>query len=198
MTNVAAVELKAEEVHAIEKALGMVPRELEVYFEVPGELDSADLMASIGAGGARAKLRTGGVTPDAFPSAANLDRFIRACLRAEVPFKATAGLHHAVRGEYRLTYEEHSLTGTMFGFLNLFLATALARAGANANETRGILVESSPNAFRLEDSVLRWRDHRLGMEQLARAREYITSFGSCSFTEPITELHALQSNVQQA
>jgi hypothetical protein len=86
----------------------------------------------------------------------------------------------------------------MFGFLNLFLATALARAGVGENETRSLLVEASPDAFRLQDSAVYWRDHRLGTDQLHGARESIVSFGSCSFTEPITELQALQSDVHQA
>jgi hypothetical protein len=193
-----ALEMKGESAHAIAEATRRVPGGLEVYFEVPTELDPADLLATAAAASVRAKVRTGGVTTDAFPSAASLDRFIRGCLRAKVPFKATAGLHHVVRGEYPLTYEQQSPSGTMFGFLNLFVATALARSGIEENETQSLLLDTSPDAFRLQDSAVYWRDHRLGTDQLRRARECIISFGSCSFTEPIAELHALQSQLHQA
>ena len=43
--------------------------------------------------------------------------------------KATAGLHHALRGDYRLTYEPDSARRTMHGFVNLVLAAALLLAG---------------------------------------------------------------------
>ena len=59
---------------------------------------------------------SGGVTPVAFPAAHQVIDFIAACEREAVPFKATAGLHHAVRGDYRLTYEPESPVSTMYGF----------------------------------------------------------------------------------
>ncbi|WP_436788745.1 hypothetical protein [Yinghuangia sp. YIM S10712] len=43
----------------------------------------------------RAKFRTGGTTADAFPSAARLAAFVDGCVRRRLPFKLTAGLHHA-------------------------------------------------------------------------------------------------------
>jgi hypothetical protein len=142
--------------------------------------------------GARAKVRTGGVTPEAFPSTASLARFIHACVGAKVPFKATAGLHHALRAEYPLTYEEDSVKGVMFGFLNLFLAAALARDGLAQSDTCAILEESSPGAFQVDDEMIGWRGQRLDQDALARARESMVSFGSCSFTEPISELQSLR------
>jgi hypothetical protein len=194
------IEAKAEGVSAIEDTMRSVPGRLQVYFELPIEPDPIDLIATVARVGARAKVRTGGVVPQAFPSTVNLARFIHACVRAKVPFKATAGLHHAVRAEYRLTYEEDSLSGVMFGFLNLFLATALARNGTAERETCRILEESSPAAFRIDDGTVSWRDQRLDRDALGRGRESLVSFGSCSFTEPIDELqslHWLEPKVQQ-
>jgi hypothetical protein len=185
------IEAKADGVNAIQETMRSVPGRLQVYFELPIDRDPIDHLPTLARVGARAKVRTGGVTPQAFPSTPSLARFIHACVRAKVPFKATAGLHHALRAEYRLTYEEDSDTGVMFGFLNLFLATALARQGTGEPETCEILEESSPAAFRIDDGAIGWRNRRFDRDTLGRARESIVSFGSCSFTEPIDELHSL-------
>ena len=195
------IEAKADAVSAIQETMRSVPGRLQVYFELPIERDPTDLLATLARVGARAKVRTGGVTPQAFPSTVSLARFLHACVRAKVPFKATAGLHHALRAEYRLTYEEDSDTGVMFGFLNLFLATALVRNGMAEADTCEILEESSPAAFRVDDRAISWRDQRLDRDTLGRARESMISFGSCSFTEPIDELqslHWLEPKVHQA
>lgn len=195
------IEAKADAVNAIQETMRSVPGRLQVYFELPTERDPIDLLATLARVGARAKVRTGGVTPQAFPSTLSLARFIHACVRAKVPFKATAGLHHALRAEYRLTYEEDSDTGVMFGFLNLFLATALVRKGMAEADTCEILEEASPAAFRIDDGAISWRDRRFDGDTLGRARESMVSFGSCSFTEPIDELqslHWLEPKVHQA
>jgi hypothetical protein len=196
-----AIEVKADQVSVVEDTMGRVQRRFTVYFELPVEPDPTALLASIARVGARAKVRTGGVTSQAFPSTAGLARFIHACARAEVPFKATAGLHHALRAEYRLTYEDDSGTGVMFGFLNLFLATALAGTGMSERDTCGILEESSPDAFRLDENAISWRNQRLDHGALRRSRKLIVSFGSCSFSEPIAELrslHWLEPEVHQS
>jgi hypothetical protein len=196
-----AIEAKADGVNAIQETMRSAPGRLQIYFEVPIEPDPIDLLATVARVGARAKVRTGGVTAQAFPSTASLARFIHGCVRANVPFKATAGLHHALRAEYPLTYEKDSGTGVMFGFLNLFLATALARNGMAEAETCEILEESSPAAFWIDEGAIGWRNRRLDGETLGRARESIVSFGSCSFTEPIDELqslHWLEPKVHQA
>jgi hypothetical protein len=195
------IEVKASSVGVVEDTMQQVPRQLQVYIEIPVREDPRELVTAIARLGGRAKVRTGGVTREAFPRTADLVRFISACIRAQVAFKATAGLHHALRAEYRLNYEPDSATGVMFGFLNLFLAAAFLRAGMNDEDAGRILEETSPDAFSINDGI-RWRDHRLGQDALRGAREaVITSFGSCSFTEPISELqalHLLEPRVQQA
>ena len=196
------VEAKASSADAIRETMHLMPRDVQAYVEVPIDPDPASLVATIARLGGRAKVRTGGVTRDAFPPTAGLLRFIQACVRAGVPFKATAGLHHPFRAEYRLTYEEDSPAGPMFGFLNLFLAAAFLAAGMEETETAQVLEETSPAAFEFGQHGVSWRDHRIGPEALAGARrDVIISFGSCSFTEPIEELQALnllQPSTQEA
>lgn len=186
-----AVEVKADSVAIIQETRRQIPDRLQAFFEVSSDRDPTDLLETISRAGAHAKVRTGGVTPQAFPSTTSLARFIQASVRAKVAYKATAGLHHALRAEYPLTYEMGSSKGVMFGFLNVLLATALALEGKGESDTCAILEESSPKAFRLEDRAISWRNDRLTLDGLQRSRESLVSFGSCSFTEPIAELQAL-------
>jgi hypothetical protein len=142
--------------------------------------------------GARAKIRTGGVTADAFPTARQIARFIHRCAELGVPFKATAGLHHPVRGEYRLTYRPDSPSAIMFGFLNVFVAGALAAVGASEDELVEVLDERRAAAFAFADDGLRWRNRHLTLDELARTRASLaTTFGSCSFREPVDDLQEL-------
>ena len=195
-------EVKATSNSAIEEIMRQAPADLQVYVEVPIDRDPSDLIATIGRLGGRAKVRTGGVTPEAFPRTTDLVRFIRGCIMAGVPFKATAGLHHPLRAEYRLTYAPDSPRATMFGFLNLFLASAFLRAGMQDVDAARLLEEGSPEAFRIDDAGISWHDYRLDQESLSEARRVgMISFGSCSFTEPIADLqslHLLEPRAQRA
>jgi hypothetical protein len=197
-----AVEAKATSPEAVQETMHLMPRDLQAYIEIPVDRDPAGLLAAIGQTGGRAKVRTGGVTRDGFPTTSDLLRFLQSCKGARVPFKATAGLHHPLRAEYPLTYEPDSLTGTMFGFLNLFLAAAFLAEGLDESNATRVLEEKSPVAFEFGQRGVSWQSHRVGPAALARARQdVIVSFGSCSFTEPIEELQALnllQPSTQQA
>lgn len=122
----------------------------------------------------------------------NLARFLSACTAAGVPFKATAGLHHAVRGVYRLTSEANSAAHVMHGFLNLLLAAALAWKGADGKLVAAVLDERSCDAFRFDEGGVVWRTARLENHLLAEARRsLVIAFGSCSFEEPLSELKHL-------
>ena len=81
-------------------------------------------------GNAFAKLRTGGLTPDAIPSAEQIAGFLTEAAARRLPFKATAGLHHPVRSVRPLTYAPDSPRAAMHGFLNVFAAAAFAWHGA--------------------------------------------------------------------
>jgi hypothetical protein len=168
------------------------PVGLTAYFEIPLKEDPAELSATLAQTGGLAKGRTGGVTAEAFPSAFELARFIAACAKEEVPFKATAGLHHPLRGEYRLTYAPDSPTATMHGFLNVFLAAGFAQNGMDVEQLVEVLEERSPTAFTFESGRVVWRGEQLVRAHLINARHLAAlAFGSCSFTEPIEDLQKL-------
>ena len=162
-----------------------------VYAEVPIDREPRELIAAIATAGINAKVRTGGVTPEAFPTAADIVRFMRRCAEARVPFKATAGLHHPIRGEHRLTYASDAPSGAMYGYLNVFLTAALLLELTD-DEAFALLEERDPRAFIVSRDSVRWRDHELRADQANAAREQIaSSFGSCSFREPVDDLRAL-------
>ncbi len=187
-----AVELKAAGAAAADEALSTLPPGLTAFVEVPLDENLEGLLATLESRGARAKIRTGGVIPEAIPEPADVARFIAACVAAGVAWKATAGLHHPVRAEQALTYEAASPRAVMHGFLNVFAAATFARTGATLAELEAVLREPSAQALRLDDEGLAWRRLRATTPELAAARrDFAVSFGSCSFAEPVAELHAL-------
>jgi hypothetical protein len=185
-------ELKASTPAEIESQREEIPRSFIAYFEIPTRGDVSPLVKALARVGCRAKIRTGGVTPEAFPPAEEIIDFITACKRERVPFKATAGLHHPIRGDYRLTYEPDGPTGKMYGFLNVFLAATLVYGGVAEDTALALLQEEDPFAFSLSDDAIVWRDKRVDAEQIQAARaNFAVSFGSCSFREPVDELESL-------
>ena len=118
----------------------------------------------------RAKVRTGGLTPDAFPTAPELSRFLWRCAAARVAFKATAGLHHPLHSVQRCTYQPDSPTALMHGFVNVFLAAALLWHGGSEAAATATLEERSPWRVPLSDDLLRmtWREHRMSRHSNCR------------------------------
>jgi hypothetical protein len=152
--------------------------EVVVHVELPQVDPTADWLAAadeIAAAEHHLKLRTGGVEAHLFPTAATVAAWIDAALDRETPFKCTAGLHHAVRHRDHDTGFEHH------GFLNVLLATRLAFDGATPAEVARLLDDHYAN-----DLVALARQ-----SDLAGARRWFTSFGSCSISEPVDDLVGL-------
>ena len=192
------IEMKIASPNDVDEAMDILPAMIAPAFELPPEAifdgDPRGFIAAIAGNQAAAKIRCGGITPDLFPSSADIARFMHACNAADVPFKATAGLHHPIRSEHKLTYESDSPVGMMHGFINVFIAGAMTKAIKNIDiETiTSILEETNPKAFIFEEKSIRWNDLTLPVEKLALAREHFaTSYGSCSFDEPRQDLKAL-------
>jgi hypothetical protein len=187
-----SLEIPAGTSQEIESVVAMVPDTIRLFVEMPLS-PNPDTPVSILAGTrAAAKMRAGGVTPDAFPSPPDVIRFMRTCMRHGVPFKATAGLHHFIRGDYPLTYETGSPSGEMSGYANVFLAAALIDCNAADDEALAMLLERDASSVRFTDGGVSWRDRSISADQLARSRErFALSFGSCSFSEPVEEARSL-------
>jgi hypothetical protein len=196
---VTAIEVRAstaDQIDAIARTAALLrvsaSNAFEMYVEVPITTDPSPLVEAIASHGLRAKVRTGGVEAGAFPTAGQLTRFLDACAASGVTFKATAGLHHAMRGSYPLTYDPASEHGTMFGFLNVFLAALFTGEGISAEETRALLEERDAASFIFNAAGVSWRGHVVSAASIAGGRaRTATSFGSCSFAEPVADLSSL-------
>jgi hypothetical protein len=132
------------------------------------------------------KLRTGGVTPEAFPTSAQIARALVVPATHQVPIKFTAGLHHPLR-----QYREEVQT-RMHGFLNVLGAAILAAEHKwNEKQTAAMLEDENPKSFSFDDEFFAWREWKIDLERLKNRRKFVTSFGSCSFDEPREDLRAL-------
>ena len=151
--------------------------DLEAYVELPRDDRRPALLAALAATRYHAKLRTGGVRADLYPDEDELAAAVLACVAAGVAFKATAGLHHAVRNTDPTTgFEQH-------GFLNLLAAVDAAQRGAGHGEVAALLAQRDAAAVATRVAAL---DGRAGP-----VRDAFHSFGTCSIDDPRTELTAL-------
>jgi hypothetical protein len=133
------------------------------------------------------KLRTGGVTADAFPGSDQIARALVASARHRVPIKFTAGLHHPLR------MFRQEVKAKMHGFLNVFGAGVLAREhGWNEELTAAMLDDEDAGAFEFTDETFTWREAKISTVRIKEHRQLITSFGSCSFDEPREDLRTLK------
>jgi len=200
-----SIEMKAASAGGVARTSGLVPHGMRVAYEIPPGLGRAErwsVLSAVKNAARMAKLRTGGIEPPAIPSPGQVAEFIWDCARARVPFKATAGLHHPIRGEHRLTYATDSPSAVMHGFLNVFVGAAvawsLAADGGMALsadvplDVLAIIDERDAACFTLGADRIRWRDIDVPLAAIERARaDFARSFGSCSFDEPVSDLNAL-------
>jgi hypothetical protein len=190
------LEGKASDVDDIADAATLVPQSYSLFLELPADSAFDVLIAQIENSHSErevfAKIRTGGVVAQAIPSADRLAAFIGECAVRDVGFKATAGLHHPIRANYRLTYQENSPCAEMFGFLNVFVAACAAwEDPANRRRIAAILAETDASQFRFGKTTLEWENASWPLERLRRVRDRAISFGSCSFEEPVADLRVL-------
>lgn len=186
---IGSLETKAATPKTAQEILERLPAARARYVEVPLER-AREFLPVLAEYGARAKIRMGGATAEMVPSVETTAQFLRACVRERVAWKATAGLHHAVRGMREVV--PGGARAKMHGFVNVFLAGALAFYGADQATLEKTLLEENASEFRLDDDVVHWGDSAVVTEQLERARsEFAMSFGSCSFEEPVEDLRVM-------
>ena len=132
------------------------------------------------------KLRTGGVTVDAFPTSMQIAKALVTPATHQLPIKFTAGLHHPLR-----QYREEVQT-KMHGFLNVLGAAVLAAEHRwDTNQTAKMLEDENVDSFSFTDEFFAWREWRIDAKRLQYRRRFVVSFGSCSFDEPHEDLRAL-------
>lgn len=196
------IETRVASVDDVARVSDLVPPPVGLALEIPLTLDRnvrQAMIAAVKARGRMAKMRTGGVTADAIPPTRAVAEFIWDCALAGVPFKATAGLHHPVRGERRLTYDQASPVVVMHGFVNVFVAAAMAWQSAQqapgpepACDVLAVVEEHDPSSFEWARDAVRWRGRVIPASDLDAARtRFARGFGSCSFAEPIDDLQTL-------
>lgn len=184
-----SVEARGASEGVVRAVLAAVPRRWVRYIEVlPGDGLPAALDA-VAKGGAFAKVRTGGTIPEAIPTPERLIEFLEGAVRRKLAFKATAGLHHPVRGLHRLTDAADAPMAVMYGYLNLLTASSILWRGGDRTLAREALLESELASFTVNGDALLWHDLRFDGDALTGMRgAFFHSFGSCSFAEPLEEL----------
>jgi hypothetical protein len=196
-----SIEVRVRSQDEIELVRKRQPPATTAMYEIAPER-ADELLPVLRRLGGCAKLRTGGVIEEAFPTVERVAGFIARCAELGVPFKATAGLHHPLRCVRPLTYEPEPQEGTMHGFLNLFTAAAIGWSAVRAGRAvpRKALAtcladRDSANWHFGEDAMI-WRGGgeavRIDVDDLRSMRsQFALSFGSCSFEEPLQDLREL-------
>ncbi|MCZ7435012.1 hypothetical protein O7598_01270 [Micromonospora sp. WMMC241] len=147
-----------------------------VYAEIPltfGLMGALDTLARARADGlpVAAKFRTGGLAAELFPTPVELAAVICACRERDLPFKLTAGLHHAIR------HRDPETGFTHHGFVNVLAATLAAVDGAEVDGVAELLAATDP--LRVVESARARRE---------APRPLWVGYGSCSISEPLTDL----------
>ena len=148
------------------------------FLEVPRTGFDAALDLVESSGWHAAKYRTGGATPEAFPTEAELASFLVASTTRGLPFKLTAGLHHAVRST---AYDGSG--SEQHGLLNVLVATRVAQQDGDVTEVAAVLAQREPGP--LVEFLEAWDE-----PTCTDVRRAFLSFGCCGVTDPIDDLVA--------
>lgn len=210
--HVDVVEVKANTPDEIAHIRAFVRGTITPYFEI-SSTNPGELLSTIHHIRGRAKIRTGGLTPDAIPTSEAVARFLIECATHGVAFKATAGLHHPIRCTKPLTYESEAQTGVMHGFLNVFLSAVVCHVRPVRPERIAVIVPlldaqspdlkfednfasicafANPSSSSSDRGKVMPAGARIPIQHIRSTRQnFAISFGSCSFEEPIEDLKAL-------
>lgn len=186
------IEIKVDSAAEIAETSRHILSSIPAYFEMPVEGPDSDWPEAISAVGAGAKLRMGGVIAEAFPSPCAIANTMKVLADRGIRFKATAGLHHSIRSVHSFTYDANGPMGMMHGYINLSCAAALLYFGGDVRDAQRLLEEQDPTAWKLTEEAIGWSRFNWSADQIRSVRkDFLSSFGSCSFEEPIQDLEAL-------
>jgi hypothetical protein len=150
------------------------------YAEVPLSIGLHEALATIAdarehGASIAAKFRTGGLAAELFPTPIELAAVICACRDLRVPFKLTAGLHHAMRRADPETGFVHH------GFLGILAGVLVAANDADVADVASLLAATDPAPV---VAAIRGA--------LDRDRPLWIGYGSCSIDEPLADLAQLR------
>src|SRR5437879_3421459 len=175
------------------KTASSIVAELSVFWEAPPEKAEQTIVLIAGHNSDEDKatfgykLRTGGVTADAFPTSAQIAHALVTAATHQLSIKFTAGLHHPIR-QFR-----DEVKTKMHGFLNVLGAAVLTAENQwTAHQTSIMLEDENADSFSFTDEFFAWREWKISVERLQYRRKFVASFGSCSFDEPREDLRALR------
>ena len=148
------------------KAARSIVSELLVFLEAPPERAEQTIALIAGHNSHEDmpkfgyKLRTGGVTADAFPTSAQIATRSVTAATHQLPIKFTAGLHHPIR-QFR-----DEVKTKMHGFLNVLGAAVLAAEHQwDADQAAMMLEDEDPGSFSFTDDFFAWRDWKIDTER---------------------------------
>jgi hypothetical protein len=157
------------------------PDEVMVFVELPFRHGWVAAIEVVEGAGLNGKIRTGGLEPDAYPTADQLAQQLSELIEADLPFKATAGLH---RGWPNRVTNERGETLHQHGFVTLLMAVEALVDGAGAAAAADLLRLDDPG--RIFAALQGWDD-----ATVTRVRRRFRSFGCCGVTDPIDDLVTL-------
>ena len=163
---VVALEYRLHRTADVARVLGETDDSVPLFVEFPEESGWERAAEAVRDAGRFGKVRMGGPDSSDTPPADRVVHRLKVFVDLELPFKATAGLHHAraVDGQY--------------GFLNLLRAVHALLDGAEEFDAAALLVRDTV--------VPEWDD-----VTVARIRGALRSFGCCGVTDPVTDLVSL-------
>ena len=151
---------------------------IDLFAELPWDDEMNDRLAALAEREIYAKARTGG---EAIPTADQLAGLLVACHSLDLPFKLTAGLHHAWSSK------------SSFGFLNVLGSLAFqAHAELAPSEVAALLGDGRADDWRFGEEAIRHGSLEADLRDIADARALMISFGSCSVVEPLEDLARLR------
>lgn len=146
------------------RALAALPVGVQGWVEVHPARGWRDALGLLAARGRGARLRAGGGPREVRPSADDLARLLRDCLREGVPFTCAPGGYRAVPEGGQAARPAHH------GLLNLVLAVCRGLAGAPADDLAAVLAARDP-----ADLLAGLAETDLAV--LARARGHLQTVG---------------------